>query len=123
MKLQEIGRGQVIDLVSNDVKRVEMAPKFLALSSLSLVELPVTLVLLLYLIGWQSLLSVLLIMAAVPCIFRLSHICALLRRKTAEQSDRRLLLMNELLSAIRAVKAHAWEINYQEKVRRIRRQV
>ena len=112
MNLQNIGTGHVIDLVFNDIKRLQMDPKFLFLSSLSLVEVPVTICFLLKLIGWQVMISILLLLTGVPCIFILSHVCAILRLKTAEQFDRRISLMNELVSAIRAAKAHAWEDNY-----------
>ena len=55
------------------------------------------------------------------CILIISFICAGLRVETAEVSDRRLLLMNELVTGIRALKTHAWEQYYQEKVKSARR--
>lgn len=119
-KLQEFSTGHVIDLISNDVKRLEMAPKFLFISSLSLIELPVIACLVLHMIGREALIPFLILIAAVPCIFILSYLCAIMRRKTAEQSDGRITLMDEFLTAIRAIKAHAWEENYRENVREIR---
>ena len=44
-----------------------------------------------------------------------------MRLETAEVSDRRLFLMNELVTGIRALKTHAWEEYYQEKVKAARR--
>lgn len=44
-----------------------------------------------------------------------------LRRQTALVSDKRIAVMDELLSGIRTVKAHAWENNYRENVAEIRR--
>ena len=119
-KLQESSTGHVIDLVSNDLKRIENDPEFLPLSSLSLIEIPVIACIVLYFIGREALIPILVFMSAVPCIYILSHLCAILRRKTAEQSDRRITLMDELVSAIRAIKANAWEENYRDNVKRIR---
>ena len=97
-----------------------MAPKFLSIASLSIIEVPITIGLLLHLIGWQVIMSILVVLTAVPCIFILSHVCAILRRKTADKSDQRISLMNELVTAIRAVKANAWEDNYRERVHEMR---
>ena len=65
--------------------------------------------------------GVLFLMALIPCIMIISSVCAQLRRKTAEVTDRRLSLMNELVSGIRAIKTHAWEENYRDKVQEVRR--
>ena len=51
----------------------------------------------------------------------ISSFCARLREETAEVTDRRISLMNELVSGIRAIKTHAWEDNYREKVQEVRR--
>ena len=52
---------------------------------------------------------------------RISSVCARLRQETAEVADRRISLMNELVTGIRVLKTHAWEENYREKVEEIRR--
>ena len=51
----------------------------------------------------------------------LAHIGGKLRKKTAAITDRRIVLMNEVVSAIRAVKINAWEWIYRDKIREIRR--
>ena len=65
--------------------------------------------------------GVLFLVMMLPCVLIISSICAGLRVETAELSDRRLLLMNELVTGIRALKTHAWEEYYQEKVKATRR--
>lgn len=57
----------------------------------------------------------------IPCVTIISAVCAHLREKTAEVSDRRISLLNELVTGIRALKTHAWEENYRDKVRNVRR--
>ena len=61
------------------------------------------------------------LLTLVPFSVLLAHIGGKLRKKTAAVTDRRLLLMNEVVSAIRAVKTNAWEWIYRDKIREIRR--
>ena len=65
--------------------------------------------------------GVLFLVAMLLCVLIISFICAGMRVEIAEASDRRLLLMNELVTGIRALKTHAWEEYYQEKVKAARR--
>ena len=111
----------MIDLISNDLKRIAKVPRELVACMASLVEIPIAVSLMVYLIGWQSLMGVLLILLAVPHIFITSSVCAKIRRQVAEVSDQRILLMDELVSGIRVLKTHAWEDSYREKVQVLRR--
>ena len=51
----------------------------------------------------------------------LAHVGGKLRKKTAAVTDRRILLMNEVVTAIRAVKTNTWEWIYRDKIIEIRR--
>ena len=108
-------------MISNDVKRVEQVPKYIFLSTTMVVEVPVVVSLMLYLIGWQALMGMLFLLVTIPYMLILSHFSAELRQQTADVSDRRISLMDELVYGIRALKAHAWEDMYREKVKVIRR--
>ncbi|XP_078362204.1 ATP-binding cassette sub-family C member 4-like [Oculina patagonica] len=119
--LQEVTTGHVIDLISNDLKRIEQAPIDLLYCMTSLAEIPIAASLMVYLIGWQSILGVLLILATMPYILTISSLCAKIRGQVAEVSDQRISLMDELVSGIRVLKTHAWEENYREKVKELRR--
>ena len=121
--LQKVTTGHVIDLISNDLNRIAEVPRNLAVCMASLVEIPIVVCLMAYLIGWQSLMGVLLILMAIPYILIISYICAKIRRQVAEVSDQRISLMDELVSGIRVLKTHAWEDNYREKVKVLRRWV
>ena len=113
--------GNLIDLISNDVQRIELTSRWIFASFFFALEFTVVIVLLLHLIGWPALMGVLFLVAMILCVLIISYICAGLRVETAEVSDRRLLLMNELVTGIRALKTHAWEEYYQEKVKATRR--
>ena len=114
-------RGNVIDLISNDVQRIELTPLWLFISTLGVFDIPAVICLLLYLIGWEAIMGVFFLVALIPCVMIISFLCAQLRQETAAVSDQRISLMSELISGIRALKAHAWEENYKEKIQEVRR--
>jgi len=55
-----------------------------------------------------------------PYFAGLSYAGAALRLRTAAVSDRRISLMNQVVG-IRAIKTHAWENEYREKIKNTRR--
>ena len=120
-RLLKTTTGNVIDLISNDVQRMELAPRWICTALLPVFEFLTVVILLLYFIGWQTIIGILFIVTVIPCIIVISGVCAQLRQETADVTDRRISLMNELVFGIRAVKAHAWEENYREKVQEVRR--
>ena len=113
----------MIDLVSNDVQRFfdQKVVKWLFFGSMVYIEIPVVIVLLVYLIGWQSLLGVIFLCFLGPYFAVLSSASALLRLRTAAVSDKRLSLMNQVVRGIRAIKTHAWEDQYRERIKHLRR--
>ena len=111
-----------MSLISNDVQRMEQAPQaFIRLWSALFLELGVSACLLWYFVGWQTFIGGAFLLALVLFSVFLAHIGAKLRKKTAAVTDRRILLMNEVVSAIRAVKTNTWEWIYRDKIREIRR--
>ena len=112
--------GRVIDLVSNDVQRMEDTKWPFRLASATL-DVTVVTALLCYLIGWQALMGVAFLIFLVPYFGLLSFAAGALRLRTAAVSDRRISLMNEILSGIRAIKTHAWEDEYRKKIKVTRR--
>lgn len=114
--------GRVIDLVSNDVQRLEgETVKFLYFMVLDFFLVGGATVLLVYFIGWQTLLGVVVLCLLVPYFGMLSYVSAALRLRTAAVSDQRISLMNQVVSGIRAIKTHAWEDEYQDMIKHLRR--
>ncbi|XP_078355362.1 ATP-binding cassette subfamily C member 4-like, partial [Oculina patagonica] len=118
--LLETTTGNVIDLISNDVQRMELAPRWICTAILPVFEFITVVFLLLFFVGWQAVMGILFLLMVIPCVLIISGLCAQLRQETAEVTDRRISLMNELVTGIRALKAHAWEENYQDKVQEVR---
>ena len=85
--------GQVIDLISNDVQRMEEETIMrLSVSISSFFVLVVLAVLLVYFIGWQSLMGVFFLCLLVPYFVGFSYIYAAQRVRTAAVSDQRISL-------------------------------
>ena len=105
-----ISSGNVIDLISlNDVQRIELLQRCTVDSFFVVVQLVIIFAVQLYLIAWQALMGVFFHTASLPYVMAISSVCAKLRRETAKVSDRRISLMNELVSGIRALMTHGWE--------------
>ena len=120
--LLEFTTGRVIDLISNDVQRLEQeVVKLIFLAIAGLPELVVVSFLLVYFIGWQALMGVFFLCLLVPYFAGLSFVGVELRMCTAVVSDQRISLMNQVVSGIRAIKTHAWEDGYREKISRVQR--
>ena len=114
--------GHVIDLVSNDVQRLEEEAVTLSLWGMhAFLDVVVGTSVLVNFIGWQSLMGVIFLCFLPPYFAGLSHAGATLRLRTAAVSDRRISLMNQVVSGIRAIKTHAWENEYREKIKNTRR--
>ena len=73
------------------------------------------------LIGWQAVTGVFLLCSLMPYYAVLSYANAKLRLRTATVSDQRISLMNQVVSGIRAVKMHAWEDEYRQRIKHVRR--
>ena len=119
--LQQFQEGHVIDLLSNDIQGMELAPRWL-FDIVSLVYyFPVVLYLFLNLFRWEALAGILFLVGLVPYYLCASYRIGSLRLRTLRVSDRRIAVMNELVRGIRAVKTQAWEHSYEEIVKDIRR--
>ena len=110
-----------MDLISNDVQRMEQAHKAFFRVLVSIFEISLSTSLIYHFVGWQALTGLATYVVFVPLSVGLAYISGRLRKKTAQFTDRRVLLMNEIITAIRTVKANAWEWIYRDKIAEIRR--
>ena len=120
-KLAKITSGHVINLVSNDIQRLDLATQNLFASLRSPFDLVVLGILLWTLIGWQAVTGLAFALILIPYEAEMTGWVAKLRMQAARVTDNRLAVMNEIVSGIRAVKMYAWEWPYRDAVRLIRR--
>ena len=119
--LSKFSAGHVIDLMSNDVQRMEAAPRcILTMNSAILQIVPATFIIA-YLIGWQALMGEIFLCLLLSYYAEMSSVNAALRLRSAAESDMRISLTNQVISGIRAIKAHAWENEFREKIKDTRK--
>ena len=113
--------GNTINLVSNDAQKIEKFLQQLGYVLTAPVELVISLTILVYLIGWRALVGAAFFFALVAFQMLMGTKAAKLRGKAAKFTDQRLVVMNEIISGIRAVKMYAWEWNFRDIVCNLRR--
>ena len=117
-----LSSGRVIDLVSNDVQRIESDTfVYFFAGARSIILLLVITFLLVCFVGWQALTGIFLLCIVLPCYLFFAYAGALLRLRTAAVSDRRITMIGQVVSGIRVIKTNAWEDQYREKIKSVRR--
>ena len=117
-----LSSGRVIDLVSNDVQRIESDTFVHFYAGVrSFIELLMVTFLLVCFVGWQALMGIFLLCIVVPCYLYFAYAGAILRLRTAAVSDRRITMIGQVVSGIRAIKTNAWEDEYRKKIKKVRR--
>ena len=111
----------MIDLVSNDVQRMEQAARQFFRLVVAIFDVCVAVPLLWYFIDWQALMGIIFLFLLVPFGGFLSYLSGKLRLQTAVISDRRINLMTEIVAGIREVKTHAWEWLFRDTIKETRR--
>ena len=113
--------GNTVNLISNDAQKIEKFLNQLGMVLAAPLEIVVSLVTLWYLIGWEALVGAAFYFFLLAFQFLMARQAAKLREKAATITDERLVVMNEIISGIRAVKMYAWEWNFKDVVCTLRR--
>ena len=119
--IQKILTGKTINLVSNDAQKLEKVLWAIFLFLFAPLEVLASCIILWLLIGWRALAGVVFYVITIIYVTVASHQTKYLRVKSAAATDKRLEVMNEILSGIRAVKIYAWEMNFTEALEQLRR--
>lgn len=119
--LEATRSGNTINLVSNDVQKIEKSLNQLGMVFSAPMELSISLGILWYFIGWEALIGSTVFFVLVAFQILLARKAADLRKKAATFTDERLMVMNEIIAGIRAVKMFAWEWNFIDVVRDLRK--
>ena len=110
-----------INLVSNDAGKIEKCALAFGMLISALFEIVGSTCIFWVLIGWKALIGAGFFVLVVLYIVLIARKMSDLQRKAAEFTDKRLTLMNDVVSKIRAIKMNAWEGKFRDKVNRIRR--
>ena len=123
LSLQDMTRmttGHVINLISNDVQRLDRAVRALPSIVLATFALLVSDAILFYFIGWPTIIgnAYLLVLLVYQGIG--SKLATNLRHKAVALADQRVKIINEIIRGIRTIKTSGWEKHFENVVSRLR---
>ncbi|KAM3966456.1 LOW QUALITY PROTEIN: ATP-binding cassette subfamily C member 4-like [Aphomia sociella] len=115
--LGETTAGKVVNLLSNDLQRFDLAFLFLHYVWIIPLQLAAVCYLGFMQAGYAALIGLAaLIIIAVPIQGKLSTLTGKVRMRTAEKTDERIKVMSEVINGIQVIKMYAWEIPFQKMV-------
>lgn len=101
--------GQVVNLLSNDVGRLDLCMHFLHYLWIGPAETIVATYFMYQQIGISAVWGVVFLLAFIPLQGYLGKMTGVWRLQTAQRTDERVRLMNEILQGIQVIKMYAWE--------------
>ena len=113
--------GNIINLVSNDAQKIEKSLNSVGYILSAPLEVVINLFLLWYLMGWKALVGAAFLTGIVAFQMLMARKAAKLRKKAAAFTDKRLVVMNEVISGIGTVKMYTWEWKFRDAVLDLRR--
>ncbi|XP_049822547.1 probable multidrug resistance-associated protein lethal(2)03659 isoform X1 [Aethina tumida] len=119
--LGETTAGQVVNLLSNDVNRFDVAVIFAHNLWVGPLETVVCTYLMYLEVGVSAVIGVLLLIMFIPMQIYLGKKISVFRLRTALRTDERVRLMNEIISGIQVIKMYAWEKPFAHLVALARR--
>uniref|UniRef100_A0AAG5DBA7 Multidrug resistance-associated protein lethal(2)03659 n=1 Tax=Anopheles atroparvus TaxID=41427 RepID=A0AAG5DBA7_ANOAO len=101
--------GQVVNLLSNDVGRLDLAVLFVHYLWIGPLETLVVTYLMYREIGVSAVFGVIFLLLFIPLQAYLGKKTSVLRLRTALRTDERVRLMNEIIQGIQVIKMYTWE--------------
>lgn len=101
--------GQVVNLLSNDVGRLDMCMNFVHYLWVAPLETLIATYFMYAQIGVSAIWGVIFLLAFIPLQGYLGKMTSVWRFQTAQRTDERVRLMNEILQGIQVIKMYAWE--------------
>ncbi|XP_068628827.1 ATP-binding cassette sub-family C member 4-like [Battus philenor] len=112
--LGEVAAGKLVNLLSNDVARFDFAFMFLHYFWLVPIQLCAVMVLLYYTAGFAPYVGLFgVFLLVLPIQVGLTKLTSVIRRQTAQRTDKRIKLMTEFINGIQVIKMYAWEKPFQ----------
>jgi ATP-binding cassette subfamily C (CFTR/MRP) protein 4 len=119
--LGKVSTGHVINLASNDVQRFDLAFLFLHFLWISPLHLAAFTFLVYREVGWPAFLALAFVILQIPLQVFLARLFGRLRLKSAQVTDKRVRIMNEVITGIRVIKMYAWEYAFRNVVNHLRK--
>ncbi|KAK9869796.1 hypothetical protein WA026_003528 [Henosepilachna vigintioctopunctata] len=119
--MNDTSTGQIITLLSNDVRMFDYVMLEFSLLVIAPTELFADTILLYFLLGKTALVGIAFLILFIPLQMYNGKLSANYRLKIAQKTDIRILLMNEIISGIEVIKMYTWEKPFAKLVEVVRR--
>ncbi|XP_067646235.1 probable multidrug resistance-associated protein lethal(2)03659 isoform X3 [Eurosta solidaginis] len=113
--------GQVVNLLSNDVGRLDTSVMHLHVLWVGPLEITIVGVLMYREVGVAAIFGIIAVVLFVPLQGFLGKQTSKLRLRTALRTDERVRMMNEIISGIQVIKMYAWEKPFDKMIQEARR--
>ncbi|XP_076803635.1 ATP-binding cassette sub-family C member 5-like isoform X2 [Clavelina lepadiformis] len=120
--LKDKSVGELVNLLANDGQRLDEAFQLCGLLVGTPFMLLLATIFCCIFIGWTALVGVFAFAAFLPLQVFLAEKMAKYRRKTIEITDKRVRMMNEILTCVKLIKMYAWEKSFAKVIGKIRDQ-
>lgn len=119
--LEDVSSGNIINLVSNDAEAIQQLGHLTPFLAFALLDIAISIAIIWTVVAWQALIGACFFLAVSAYGASAARKAGKWRRKAADQIDKRLKVIKEIVAGIRVVKMYAWEGNFRDLVARIRR--
>ncbi|XP_017004866.2 probable multidrug resistance-associated protein lethal(2)03659 [Drosophila takahashii] len=113
--------GHVVNLISNDISRLDYAQYYLHYLWVGPLQTVVVTYLMYQEIGIAAFFGVIFMALFIPLQMFLGKLTAVLQLRAAKRTDNRMRMVNEIISGIRVLKMYAWELPFQKMTEYARR--
>ncbi|CAM6031929.1 unnamed protein product, partial [Sphagnum compactum] len=113
--------GQITNLLSNDVARLELSVLFLHYLWVGPIEVVIVSIIMYKEIGVSTFFGIAFLLLFIPVQIICGKLNSKLRLKTALRTDERVRLMQEVISGIQVIKMYAWEKPFAKLIEEARR--
>uniref|UniRef100_A0A1X7UA79 Uncharacterized protein n=1 Tax=Amphimedon queenslandica TaxID=400682 RepID=A0A1X7UA79_AMPQE len=113
--------GHIVNLVSNDVHKFDLPFLFCHYYWIGPIHIVVVTYLLYLELQWSAFVATALVLLQIPLQLTIAYFSSKLRLNAAKMTDRRVKVMNEVISGIRVIKMYAWEYAFSNVVAAIRK--
>nr|XP_034841109.1 multidrug resistance-associated protein 4-like [Maniola hyperantus] len=121
LSINEVAAGKLVNLLSNDVARFDMAFMFLHYIWLVPLQLAVVMYFLYDAAGYAPFVGLFgVILFILPIQAVLTKLTGVIRRVVAQRTDKRIKLMGEIIKGIQVIKMYAWEKSFEQVVKVVR---
>lgn len=112
--------GELVNIISDDVSRVFDTANIIFILMMAPLKVGIGFYLLYDYLGWSMLVSMAILPLLIPLNIFVGRKLTNLNKKRDEIKDKRVKLMNEIVTGIKVLKLYAWEDSFIDKVNSIR---